>query len=633
MAGPPRIIYLDVDDEITSAAARIRSADAPRVALVVPPGSRVSTSRINFRLLAREALESGRQLSIVAPDAASRSLAGAAGLDVYRTVGEFEEADAAGRTSGSGAGAAIAGAATAATIAGSTLRGREPGGETAADAMAPPAELPAEAPDARSGGPTAASAQGSRPVAARSSGPSAASGAVVASGIAGAGGPPAEELRPRSAVAGVRAVSPPAMGTSTRRILLGGGLVAVLVLLGIAAVAAYLLLPQATIVVVPRVETVGPVQTTVTADPAATTTDVANAVVPAQTVSMPVQANGTFKATGQNVTQTTATGTVTFTSQNTLFDVTVPAGTDISTSSGVHFVTTQDVVVPRASFATGPTSVNAPITALKPGPSGNVPAGSITSEPATLTAALISVTNAQPTSGGSRTVTPKVAQSDVDAAVASLKKQLGDAFAGQLSAGTNVPAGLVLFPETGTLGTAAFTPDPASLVGQQVAQFTLAASATGTATAVDEAPVTSIAETRLRAQVPAGYSLVAGSVQVTTGTPTVEGAKVMFPTSATASQVRQLDAAALETEVRGLPVDQAKQQLEQYGTVTITTWPDWVSTIPTYDFRVDLTVEPAATVEPSGSAPAVTPSAAPPASSAPSASAAAPSPSAPSPSP
>jgi hypothetical protein len=30
------IVYLDVDDEITSAAARIRSSSNPRVALVVP---------------------------------------------------------------------------------------------------------------------------------------------------------------------------------------------------------------------------------------------------------------------------------------------------------------------------------------------------------------------------------------------------------------------------------------------------------------------------------------------------------------------------------------------------------------------------------------------------------------------
>ena len=49
------IVYLDIDDEITTAAARIRTATDLDVALVLPAGSRIATSRINFRLLAREA--------------------------------------------------------------------------------------------------------------------------------------------------------------------------------------------------------------------------------------------------------------------------------------------------------------------------------------------------------------------------------------------------------------------------------------------------------------------------------------------------------------------------------------------------------------------------------------------------
>ncbi len=613
MAGPPRIVYLDVDDEITSAAARIRTADSPRVAIVVPPGSRVSTSRINFRLLAREALASGRQLSIVAPDAASRSLAAAAGLDVYRTVGEFETADAEGRADGHPGGGAAAGAAMAsAAAAGSS--GASGSGPTGAETVpveggTPPAGgRPEAGSPSRTAEPgaTRAAVAGAAMAGAATGGAGAAGNAGPLAPASGVGASP-DDLRPRSNVAGVRSVAPASTGRPVRRILLGGTALVVVALLVVAAVAAYLLLPQATIVVVPKVEPVGPIQTNVTADPSATSVDLTNGIVPAQKVSFPVQANGTFKATGQNVTETKATGTVTFTSQNTLFDVTVPAGTDISTGSGVHFLTAQDVVVPKASFATGPTSVNVGVTALKPGTSGNVPANTITSEPMTLTAALISVNNAQPTSGGTHVVTPKVAQKDVDGAVASLQKQLGDTFKQQMASGTNVPAGLTLFPETGSLGAATMNPDPASLVGQQVAQFTLAASATGTATAVDEAPVTSVAEARLRAEVPAGYDLVPGSISITTGTPTVNGALVTFPTTATASQTKQLDAAQLEAEVRGLPVDQAKEVLGKYGMVTITTWPDWVSSIPTYDFRVELTVQPVPSPAPSSTAPASSP--------------------------
>src|SRR5258705_2661487 len=85
-------VYLDVDDEITSAAARIRGSEATKVALVVPYGSRISTSRMNFRLLSREAIVNNRRLSIIASDPATRALAASAGLPVFATVGEYESA-------------------------------------------------------------------------------------------------------------------------------------------------------------------------------------------------------------------------------------------------------------------------------------------------------------------------------------------------------------------------------------------------------------------------------------------------------------------------------------------------------------------------------------------------------------
>lgn len=90
------VIYLDPDDEITTAVARIRAAADPGVALVLPPGSRLGTSRINFRLLAREARESGRRVSIVTGEAGVRALAVSAAMPAYGTVGEYEAAVASG---------------------------------------------------------------------------------------------------------------------------------------------------------------------------------------------------------------------------------------------------------------------------------------------------------------------------------------------------------------------------------------------------------------------------------------------------------------------------------------------------------------------------------------------------------
>ena len=90
------IVYLDVDDEITSAAARIRSAEDVDVALVLPAGLADRHSRINFRLLAREAAGRSRRLAIVAPEASTRALAASAGLPVFASVVEYEQARRAG---------------------------------------------------------------------------------------------------------------------------------------------------------------------------------------------------------------------------------------------------------------------------------------------------------------------------------------------------------------------------------------------------------------------------------------------------------------------------------------------------------------------------------------------------------
>src|SRR5262249_49526065 len=131
------IVYLDAEDEITSAAARIRPAADSRVGLVLPFGSRVATSRINFKLLAREAMSKGRRLDIVAPDASARALAASAGLPVFASVGEYESAldieddEKAERRAASRAAAGLAGgAAVAATPAGA--RGPRAAGAPAA---------------------------------------------------------------------------------------------------------------------------------------------------------------------------------------------------------------------------------------------------------------------------------------------------------------------------------------------------------------------------------------------------------------------------------------------------------------------------------------------------------------------
>jgi hypothetical protein len=84
----------------------------------------------------------------------------------------------------------------------------------------------------------------------------------------------------------------------------------------------------------------------------------------------------------------------------------------------------------------------------------------------------------------------------------------------------------------------------------------------------------------------------------------------MFPVTARAQQVQVLDAKALAAKIKGRPIFQARSILEPFGDVQIGVWPDWVTSIPTIDGRIDLRVGPSGSPSPSplpGSSPSTAP--------------------------
>ena len=568
------VVYLDVEDEITSAASRIRTAEGPRVGLVLPFGSRVSTSRINFRLLAREAQANGRRLDIIAPDASARALAASAGLPVFASVGEYEAAIASLADAGELDAPFIDSAPDGPAAGGPVSPRGVPAKPVAAPVPAPAAGLP----PARSPRPAAAAAPPLRPVA------------------------PDDDDRDAVPVAPSRRRGP-------RRGLLVG-LLLLVVLVGAGGAAAAIMLPSATITLTPQIEQVRPVSITVTADPSATAVDLAADVIPANVIQIPLNAKGDFAATGKKVTETSATGQVRFDSINTVFPVSVPRGTRVSTLDGTVFQTTAGVVVPRATVSGSTIQhgfASAGIAALKPGTAGNVDSGTITQAPDTLGTQQVTVNNPSGTSGGTHTETVLVAKKDVDAAVAQLTKDIQAQFATEVANPSRVPAGATLYPTTATLGEPVPSADPASLVGKAVDTFSLALDATGTVLAVDSSPAAAIGEAAIRGALTAGYEIVEGSIDVAVGDGTVaEDGTIRIPVQATAREARPLDAAALRAKVLGLSAADARAALAPYGAVDVVLWPGWVTSIPTSDGRVTLTVN--AAVQPPTASPSASPS-------------------------
>jgi hypothetical protein len=545
------IYYIDVDDEITSAAARLRDSSETRIALVIQGGSRLATSRINFRLLAREAQRHGRRLAIVAADASVRSLAQTAGLPVYASVAEYQRVEAA-RPPGS-----------------------QPGG---ADAVGDAMDELAATVDTGSG---------------RSARLAGTSGAVRVSGV-GQGHPLAVQR------------SGPSVA-----VWLALGLVMALVVAGLGA---FLLLPSATVVLTLKEEPVGPQNLTITVDPGIVIANDATLTIPGVSKNFSAQSDGTFSATGQNAVDTAATGTVTFTSFNTVGAVQVPEGTQVETTGKVAFATASVVTVPKAVVTGGGSLIrgtaDVAVNAVKKGVSGNVAAGAIVNVPPWLATALVThnqVTNKKATSGGTHTVTPFVQQSDIDAAETSLASQLDSSLRAMMTDPASVSSGFELFPSTARLGEPSFTPDPTTLLNQAVANFDLSASGSGTATAANLATVRGLAERKIRANVRIGHTLVDGSVVTTLGSPTTTGDSISVPVLASASQSATIDIDQLRAAIKGKSVAEAKTYLSQYGVAEVSISPFWVSTISGFDFRIDVQVVAPAAKPESTPAPVITP--------------------------
>jgi hypothetical protein len=560
------IVYLDVDDEITSAAARIRALEDERIALVLPLGSRLATSRINFRLLAREAEARGKRIEVITNDASARALAASAGLPTHLSVAAFEAPP------------------PPAPVPSDAPPPAAPPGRLPTEELGVPGaigEQPAPAPRPRSE-PRFAPA---RPAPAGPAQPPDDDSPTLAMPVIR---PPAQQ-RPAVPQVGRR---PP-----VRRWPIVAAAALVIGLIVVLGGAGFVLLPSAEIVVTPASDSVGPLELNVTAQSGVTQPDPVNLLVPATRFTFDVAATDTFPTTGIRVDETAATGEVTFSSLNTGSSNTIDRGAIVETQSGIEFRTLAEITLPPAEigivdgeFVVIPSTEKVAIEAVAIGVGGNVPANSIVVVPKEENPKRTTVTNDNATAGGSHTETKQVQQADIDAAMGALDAALAAEFERQIADRSGVPEGTTLFPETRSLGTATPSVDPATLIGTDADEFALGLTAQGVVIGVNPGPVDTLARARIRTAVDDGFRLVEDSIEVAPGTPIVAGSIITFPVTVRALEVRIVDAAALLERVRGLGLPQARTILEGYGTVTIDVWPDWVTTIPTLESRATISL-------------------------------------------
>jgi len=81
-----KVIYLEVDEEITSVVERIKKSEAEKVILVIPKRANLLQSIVNLKLLKREVQDLNKEVIIVTTDKLGRNLAAQVGFLVYQNL-------------------------------------------------------------------------------------------------------------------------------------------------------------------------------------------------------------------------------------------------------------------------------------------------------------------------------------------------------------------------------------------------------------------------------------------------------------------------------------------------------------------------------------------------------------------
>ena len=585
---------------------------ATRVAVVLPYGSRVATSRINFRLLARDAMTNGKRLSIVAGDAATRALAASAGLPIFATVGEYEASVEGGGGDGGGTrrwrplrpGEADDGRAAARPCArrarprgrrdGSRRRrGRRRGrgdGRPRSRARPSPARPRGRR---RRGGHDGRGRRDRRPAVApgastarRATRAPAATPRPASSRHAGA--PAAERDRPR----------PPEPSRPVRRrsspigrtpLLVGLAVLALAVVVGGAG--AFLFLPTATAVVTPREETLGPI---VAADRGQHDGDRARSGAPDRAGRVDRRSRSRrptpSRRPGKRVEETKAKGAVRFDNLDPTSSNTIARGQHrqhgfrrpLPDRQGRHRPAGRARRAARSSRRAR-RSTSPPST---PGPRATSSRTRITNVPRGEEPFFLKVTNPDATGGGKRTEFPRVTQEDVDAAVAALDAtELDSGIRGSprrpgppRRRGHGVPGDA---RRSGDADASASNRRPSS--ARRSRPSTSGRRAPARSSAVDTAPVEAVAEARIESSVAPGYAARRRLERGRRRPGRRPTGSITFPVVVTARQVPLLDPDAIEREIMGKPLGRGPRDPRDLRRGGADVWPDWVGTVPTLD--------------------------------------------------
>ena len=346
--------------------------------------------------------------------------------------------------------------------------------------------------------------------------------------------------------------------------------------------------------------------------------------IPSQVLTYTATAKGQGQATGTSKQgNQVASGIVTFSNKGSK-QLDIPSGTLLSTTgtSPVQFVTVADVLVQPGASNIIPSI--APVQAQLPGDTGNVPANSIIIIPPDSLAKIaqsnpgvtpptpqtLTVTNANPTSGGGATNVPAVSSSDANALAATLQQQIQKEVNAWLKsvvhpgdkAGTPVPD--VLTSAT-PLPQETFVTTPAQGQSAPGGKFTGVLTAKVSVLVIRNAAIQAAGRAQLMAHAsqmnpPAVLATsLPVTVKVTKSTPSQDGKSLTVVIDSSGHVVQQVPSQQISQQLAGKSVDQAKSYINngQAGIIgvvntNIVVFPPFFGFMPFRSGQIHIMIEP-----------------------------------------
>lgn len=546
-ATPKEVVYLDIDDDITSIIDKVESAGSKVVALVLPKRAAALQSIVNMRLLARSAETAGKKAVLITTEAALLPLAGAAGLNVAKSLQSTPEVPSS----------PVPPVPTKHAVE----------AEAVPEAAGDEADLPKKIDYSRSVGELAAKDEHLETIELDSDEEAAAASALD------------EPAKKPKAPKDKKLAVP---NFDRFRLMLGLAIAGVLALI-IFIILAIWVLPKATIAIT---TTSVPVSTNF----ALNTSDTAKAldekagVIPASLKTSDQTTNQQVQATGQQNNGTKATGSIVMsTSDCSGTAPTVAAGTGVSSAGSTFITQNQATFTPKLDshnncyYSSNSTNV----TAQQGGSKNNLAAGSsftVYGYPA------VTGSNSSAFSGGTDNITTVVSQNDVDNAAKKITSSDTDtftkAFESQLSS-----AGFYVITPTLKLSDPVTTATPA--VGQPASSVTVNIKITYTVLVVKKADLQKAITDKLTSQIGTKQKLSnsdnvlnGASVTVTNqSSPIIAQLAISEDTIA----VPQLDITSIKKEVAGQKsgdIQAALGGIDGVKNVDVHLSPFWVSKVP-----------------------------------------------------